>query len=825
MKYQIYLRRENEKVVFYDTSSPVQELALIDPNLHIESDCAGNFEATFPITNVALATRSDGTKLLDKMITRVFVTRNDDVIWSGRLLSLEEDFYKQLHGYFEGAYSYLADSNQVQKAYGSTSTLGGIVRDLINRHNSRMPREKNFIVGTILMNNEVLTDNPFYIDYCNTLEAFEKLRSQYGGHMRVRYESGMIAYPFITGPPCYYMPLEKFPETGETGSYYCDTNTGDVYWYVPISSTEIIYRLVSDRRGYDKSEFPIIDWFETYDTSDEALNNAQTIDFGVNLMDFTKKKDGSALANIIMPVGKVVNSGGSTAIGTKFEVTSYNGTYTLLQSKPDNWDEAYFEYFYKERNVYVQLKKKYRVPEWKSNTYYSLRRAYSHPILREGETEPQHWATNYTKYYMLKDGEYVHVPKAAIPPPYDSNLYYINGLQTGPTGNNIAWGSGFRIKNNDSTKVIDYIEDDPNYTCIGFWDSGWALDHYGTDFPNTSFRVYPDEIYYIQASGGAETTLYAITENHLGRYDADPQTGQYTVADFQVLESAGAVKDGISRSYTNYKEVKIPNATYGNSLWLNVCARVRDNTTTPPITLDDIMINIYGSRKVPDGLDERITLIGLADGTYDGYLSTDESNQTVYVEPQPVADGWFVYPKIANPVNFLPKREFPKLGEGVAGQYYCDTDTGNVYFYTSTSASTYEYKLNSNYRGYYKNEYCVVDQASVNVYGPIEKIITCDSVSEPSKLREIAASQLFFGDFEEMNLEVNALDLAILKSDVESPDILDPIRIHSIPHGIDIVIPLQERDIPFNDLGSQTFSIGYEKTQRISAQNSLISNS
>lgn len=706
MRYTIYLKNKDTKVTFYDTASPTQELSLIDPRLHMEVNSAGNFETSFPPNNLAIKRKIDNQNLLIRLASHVYIKRDSDTIWSGRLLSLDEDFNKQLHGYFEGAYTYLNDTIQTQKDFKNFITFTSIIEYLINWHNKRANAQKTFLVGNIKMDNDILKTNPFSIDYCTTLEAFESLRSQYGGNMRVRYESGWIVYPFISAP-CYFMPFKEFPKPGSPelsiGSMYCDITTGIVYWYANISETEYGYIVANNYKVYDKSEFPVIDWFPQYDNSEESLSNAQTIDFGVNLIDFTKKQDASSLSNIIIPIGKVVNSGGNTVIAKEIPIIS------------------------------------------------------------------------------------------------DINDFL------GPDKNTLSYGNGWRIIKTEDTYI--YEEEESN-NCTGFWDSGIAKDLYpDITPPDHALKVYPGEVYYLSCLGTASTTMYVITEGKMG-YNGT-----------QVRDARNANSSWDETTTFSYLKVTVPDSLYGGQLYMNMSA-LKACGTAAPTKITDLNMSIYSSRKIPENLDERITLKGLGDGSFDSYLDSDN----ILITPKAIEPGWFIYPDTGHPAKYMEKSDFPDNESAEGAMWYCDTNTGDIFECIYVLPSKRDWISITTHRAYYYDGHGIIDKKSVAENGPIEKILTFDSIIDPESLKKLAAMYLFVGDFDELNIDVSALDLSILESNVDSPDILDPVRIHSEPHGIDIVLPIQERDIPFNDLSSQTFSIGYEKSQKITSFNEKIIN-
>ena len=588
MRYTVTIINGSNETLIYDSASPFEELSLIEPNLHLEADAAGSFEAVIPDKNVANGNiPGTNSPMVSKLATYIRVYQTDsnrELIWSGRVLSVETDFNEQIKMYCEGAMSYLSDTTQLQTTYPENTTPTSVLESILSRHNSRIPLDRRQIhVGTVTMPTDIFQDNPFTVDYGSTLEVVDNLRSKYGGHMRIRYD-------------------------GLT---------------------------------------PHLDWFESYNT---GAQNIQSINFGENLLDFTKTMDGSSLTNSVTPLGKTVNNAGSVAIGNEIQIA---------------------------------------------------------------ETD--------------ENGQII----------------------MGPEADSLAWGNGYRIVKDSGAAVMKY-EEESSYTSTGFWDSGLARDEYGIDSPNTSLEVQPGEVYYINAVAHGETVMYAVTENRLGNNPA------------YVLSSKAANAD---RTVLDFYKLTIPESQCGGRLYLNVSA-IKTVGTNPPVYLDQLNMSIYRSRKIPEDLGERITLNGLGDGTYKGYL--DGENQ--YISPTPIADGDFVYED----------------------------------------------------KTYTKTGYSIEDSESISKYGRIEKILSFEDVTDPQTLKLLAADYLYSGQFEAISISVSALDLALLDSTVNSPNVLDPVRVYSEPHHVDLIVPVQERDIPMNDPANHTFDIGYEKTRRMSDTKSWI---
>lgn len=152
--YSLYLsnKTENgvEETLIYDARVPDKDLALISPSLEVESGNAGSLDFTMPPNHL-------GYNLVDKMRTEVIFKQNDKEMWRGRVLNTDTDFYNQMKVECEGELAYLNDTYQPQKEYDDT-TLRQFLEGVISIHNQKVsdtngnpvgPIDKRFKIGAV----------------------------------------------------------------------------------------------------------------------------------------------------------------------------------------------------------------------------------------------------------------------------------------------------------------------------------------------------------------------------------------------------------------------------------------------------------------------------------------------------------------------------------------------------------------------------------------------------------------------------------------------------------------------------------------------------
>jgi len=102
----------------------------------------------------------------------------------------------------------------------------------------------------------------------------------------------------------------------------------------------------------------------------------------------------------------------------------------------------------------------------------------------------------------------------------------------------------------------------------------------------------------------------------------------------------------------------------------------------------------------------------------------------------------------------------------------------------------------------------IQSDAAMKAYGWIEKVVTWDDVTDPEVLLEKAKAYLTDIQFDNMELELSALDLHYLDVDHEAVKLLDEIRVISYPHGLDRMFPVTKLEIPLDNPDQTQFIMG-----------------
>lgn len=150
MSYKVYAGTQTSvgvwdtKACIYDpTGEDLRTTAtlLISPTLTREAGKAGSFEFTLPLGNVAHSA-------LQKLKTIVEVEQDGKILWRGRVMSHEMDFYLRQKVYCEGELAYFNDSSLVPYKYKDIS-IKEFLANVVSNHNSQTDRYKRFTLGTV----------------------------------------------------------------------------------------------------------------------------------------------------------------------------------------------------------------------------------------------------------------------------------------------------------------------------------------------------------------------------------------------------------------------------------------------------------------------------------------------------------------------------------------------------------------------------------------------------------------------------------------------------------------------------------------------------
>jgi len=116
----------------------------------------------------------------------------------------------------------------------------------------------------------------------------------------------------------------------------------------------------------------------------------------------------------------------------------------------------------------------------------------------------------------------------------------------------------------------------------------------------------------------------------------------------------------------------------------------------------------------------------------------------------------------------------------------------------------------------------VQNEEAVASYGWIEKVVHFDSVKQPANLLRKAQQYLSDLQFDNMILEVKAVDLHYMNPEIEGVKLSDQIRVISQPHGLNKVFPVMKLSIPLDQPENTLFTLGTKIQTSLTAENNKV---
>lgn len=356
-----------------------EDLVLIDPKVTLEVNKAGSFEFKMPPNHPQY-------DLPEKMRSVIQVYQDDVEIFNGRPIEQKTDFYNRKYINCEGQLAYLNDSIQRPNEYHDM-TVRGYLETLIAAHNEQVKEVRvalkfnsqcageserydylsvfyvkdgntysilnkvkaNSVAGATV----VIPSNDFYV-YWHTDSS---VNSYYGfsidsveltndvpaigtaatlPNYTVTEASAISDIQSAHSPYAnssnllwhytYELPDDYISNKMFTVGIVTVTDTNDsLYRYTNYNSTmtEIKEDLVDDLGGYlrvrNENGIHYLDYIEEYENK-----NTQTIEFGENLIDFTRNYDWTELVTAIIPLGAKLDESPIAALEMRLTIEDVN---------------------------------------------------------------------------------------------------------------------------------------------------------------------------------------------------------------------------------------------------------------------------------------------------------------------------------------------------------------------------------------------------------------------------------------------------------------------------------------------------------------------
>lgn len=182
--FKVYFKNGNQTACVYNDTFMTEGTKSVSPKLTLSEGNAGQFD-------IKVSPGNDGYNLIEMLKTEVTITKNDAEYWSGRIISVKEDFYKSRSVVCEGELAYLNDTTQPQIEYGEV-TPRNFLSGVLTQHNNKC--SKQFSVGSVT----VTGDYYRYTNYESTIQSInERLVGKLGGYIHLRKVNGVRYLDYI----------------------------------------------------------------------------------------------------------------------------------------------------------------------------------------------------------------------------------------------------------------------------------------------------------------------------------------------------------------------------------------------------------------------------------------------------------------------------------------------------------------------------------------------------------------------------------------------------------------------------------------------------
>lgn len=178
--YSVWI--DNHMIWYQGSDDP--NYALFDIRLEEEVNKAGSLEFTIPITNNYYDYVKNNKLHADVSVKYSYLEDvREDIMWRGRILHDERDFYNSRKVYCEGQLSFLLDS--IVRPYERTCSPAEMLSFYINQHNDQVYENRKFLMGTCDVGTNIYRASEQYPNTLNEIQ--EKLLDDLGGYLIPRY--------------------------------------------------------------------------------------------------------------------------------------------------------------------------------------------------------------------------------------------------------------------------------------------------------------------------------------------------------------------------------------------------------------------------------------------------------------------------------------------------------------------------------------------------------------------------------------------------------------------------------------------------------------
>lgn len=207
LKFELKARKRDTSVfeLFYSSATPNDEYKVVDPVLELEEGASGSLTFSIPKTNKLYGE-------MQMMMTTIRAYIDDEIVWEGRPIKMEEDMWLNHKVTCEGALSYFNDVYQPAAKYTNTSGATFLSR-VISSYNSKAHSDRRIILGTFEGDNKSFTAlDDFETQYESTFNVIMSICESYGSIPLIVRDDGVLKLKLI----------KKSGRLGETSTQFIE---------------------------------------------------------------------------------------------------------------------------------------------------------------------------------------------------------------------------------------------------------------------------------------------------------------------------------------------------------------------------------------------------------------------------------------------------------------------------------------------------------------------------------------------------------------------------------------------------------------------------
>lgn len=183
-----------ETLIYNDITPELTTTKLVSPSLSLKDNTAGSLTFTMPQGNA-------GYSSITPIKTYIKVYRDNVWIWTGRVLSIEKDFWLQKKITCEGALAFLNDSIAPLHKY-SNYPIASFVSAMLDIHNSKTSAEIKKIyrgsISTSTASGSPVGNKDYVVEDDKVLVYLMNLADDWGFHIRLRESSNKLYLDMLT---------------------------------------------------------------------------------------------------------------------------------------------------------------------------------------------------------------------------------------------------------------------------------------------------------------------------------------------------------------------------------------------------------------------------------------------------------------------------------------------------------------------------------------------------------------------------------------------------------------------------------------------------